>query len=275
MYLMGVGLGCGWCGNHGPPTWRCWWTLESWVSHFLGLSIVVYISVLSTWCQGGMGTCLLHPFGTGNHLRVQKAKSGQGICNPGSFPWEEVLSFYLSTCDTGAPQNPLKNRSWEPHVSGEPLILPMETAAHSVFLLGAWGMRHGSLQLECLPHWRITHSVWAPARSRMAGCCLTGLVLLLQVQICESWHTPCPYEQQSPSRAAKHAGDQECPPFHLAFGWGHLIHGQGQIHRMSLVAVSCLWPGRGKKGEKTKTHHLMVLASSFLKLVVSALGTRQ
>lgn len=175
------------CPCHGPPRWH-WWGPETWVSQFLKLSIAVYTSVLSAWCQGGMGIYILHPSGAGNQLGVQKARSGREICNPGFFMWEEVLLLYLSICDTSVPQKlPKNNRSWEPRVPGEPLIFPKETAAHLWFLVGAWGRRDGSLQLECLPHWRITHSVWVPARSRITGCCLTGIGLLLQAWICGSW----------------------------------------------------------------------------------------
>lgn len=217
----------------------------SWTVYASVYYIAVYTSVLSTWCQGGMSICLLHPGQVGNQLRVQKAESTREICNPSSFTREEVLPLYLSRRDTGAPQNPPKDRSWECHVPGECLILPTETEGHLGFLLGAWRMRDGSLQLECLPHWRITHSVWVPARSRMVGCCLTGLGLLLQVQICKSWHIPFSCKQQSPSwlPGMRENLHHFTPP--SAEKWS------GQAHRMSCVAISWLWPGREKNGEKT------------------------
>lgn len=265
---MHVGLDYVWCGDtmttaepalilaHRKPRWH-WWGPETWFAQLLGLSIAVYTSVLSDWCQGGMGTHISHPAGAGNQLGVKKSKSGQEICNPGSFTWEEILPFCLSICDTSVLQNPPKNRSWEPYVPGEPLILPMETAGHLGVLLRAWGMRHGSLQLECLPHWRITHSVWVPARSQMAGCCLTGLGILLQVQICKSWHIPFSCKQQSPSWAAKHA--EECPPLHLAF-WYRSGTSSHDISRGHLLLVT----RERKKWRKDKNpSYFMFLTSSF------------
>lgn len=220
-----------------------------------------------------MGTCLLYPAGSWKQLRVQQAEKGQQICSPGSVIREEFLPSYLSICGTTAHQKPpeeLVSRAscawWVPNSSHG-------NSCSFWVLLRAQGTRDGSLQLKCVPHQRITHSTWVSARSRLAGCCLAGLALLLQVWTCESWHVPCRCEQQSPSWAAKHAGDQKCPPLHPAFSWRHLMHTQGQVHRMSLVAISSLWPGREKKGEKKKKS-LPFLAKSFLKLIVSALGTR-
>lgn len=238
-HVTGTGLGYVWRGDtrttaepalvlaHGPPRWHCWWAPEPWVSQLLGLSIAAYFLC----CQPGTKEewlHLWHPPGARNQPRVRKAESGQEICNPGSFTQEEVVPFYQSMWYQCSSKSSKEQILGSP---GAPLILPMETAAHLGFLLRAWGIRDGSLQLECLPHWRITHSIWVPASSQMAGWCLTGLGLLLQVQICESWHIPFSCEQQSPSCTAKHAG--ECPPLHLAFSWGHLIHGLGQAHRMS------------------------------------------
>lgn len=199
---------------HGWPRWHCWWAPGSWFSP-------------PPWTQR---SCL-------------------HFC---AITQEEFLPSYLSICGTTAPQKPPEER-----ISRAPRAWWAPNSSHgnscSFWVsLGARGAGDSSLQLEGVPYLRTAHSTRVTARSQIAGCCLAGLVVLLRAWICKSWHVACRCEQTSPGWVAKHAGDQKCPPLHLAFSWRHLMHDQGQAHRMSLVTVGSLWPGREKQGEKEK-----------------------
>lgn len=141
LYLSCAGLGCGWHHDggimtlavylaYGRPMWHCWREPESWYFLHFGFSIAVYTSVLLTWCWGEIGPA---------------SQEGPADLQSWFLTQEEFLPSHLSIHKTKFLRNLQKSQSWEPHVAGETLILPVEIKANVGLCSGPKGQETASI----------------------------------------------------------------------------------------------------------------------------------